>query len=125
MGTVTFRRLADLDARTLYSLLQLRVDMFVVEQHCPYPELDGRDTEPATEHSWLEDPAGPTAYLRILHEPDGIRIGRLWTRADARGAGAAARLPRARSRRTQQGPPAARCCGRPRQSCAVRPAASR
>ena len=27
----------------LYQLLQLRVDVFVVEQKCPYPELDGKD----------------------------------------------------------------------------------
>ena len=25
----------------LYALLKLRVDVFVVEQECPYPELDG------------------------------------------------------------------------------------
>ena len=92
IGDVSFRRFADFDARTLYSLLRLRVDVFVVEQHCPYPDLDGRDTEPDAEHAWVEDAAGPTAYLRILREPDGIRIGRVCTRADARGAGAAARL---------------------------------
>lgn len=92
IGDVTVRRFTDLDVRTLYSLLRLRVDVFVVEQHCPYPELDGRDTEPGTEHTWLEDASGPTVYLRILREPERIRIGRVCTRADARGAGAAARL---------------------------------
>ncbi len=45
----------DLDAATLYALLQLRVDVFVVEQECAYPELDGRDHEPATLHLWLAD----------------------------------------------------------------------
>jgi ElaA protein len=90
-----------LDARTLYLLLQLRVDVFVVEQQCPYPELDGRDTEPSAQHLWLEragtderattlertgtlpstgavEPAGtleqvgtPVAYARLLDEPDG------------------------------------------------------
>ena len=34
---------ADLDVRTLYELLRLRVDVFVVEQACPYGELDGRE----------------------------------------------------------------------------------
>ena len=47
---------------------------------------------PATEHAWLEDSAGPTACLRILCDPEAIRIGRVCTRADARGAGAATRL---------------------------------
>src|SRR5690606_7197202 len=69
---------ADLDAATLYALLRLRVDVFVVEQRCPYPELDGRDTEPATRHLWLELSRTPVAYLRILAEPDGAaRIGRV------------------------------------------------
>ena len=42
--TVALRRswAKDLDARTLYELLKLRVEVFVVEQATPYPELDGR-----------------------------------------------------------------------------------
>ncbi|MBB5827905.1 ElaA protein [Micromonospora carbonacea] len=48
---------AQLDARTLHDLLRLRVDVFVVEQRCPYPELDGRDVEPGTRHVWLTRPA--------------------------------------------------------------------
>jgi ElaA protein len=74
----------DLDATTLYELLRLRVDVFVVEQRCPYPELDGRDTEPATRHLWLPDPergGSPVAYLRLLAEPDqAVRIGRVAVR---------------------------------------------
>ena len=43
--TVALRRswAKDLDAATLYELLKLRVEVFVVEQATPYPELDGRD----------------------------------------------------------------------------------
>ena len=82
-----------LDPGTAYALLRLRVDVFVVEQRCPYPELDGRDTEPGTRHLWLADAAGPTAYLRLLVEPGGgHRIGRVCTRTDARGRGLAAGL---------------------------------
>lgn len=83
----------DVDPRTLHDLVQLRVDVFVVEQNCPYRELDGRDVEPETEHLWTADSAGPTAYLRILSESDGsARVGRVCTRAEARGQGLAARL---------------------------------
>jgi ElaA protein len=32
-----------LDTNTLYALLRLRTNVFVVEQNCPYPELDDRD----------------------------------------------------------------------------------
>ncbi|WP_131741209.1 GNAT family N-acetyltransferase [Actinomadura roseirufa] len=84
---------SQLDAATLYALLRLRVDVFVVEQRCPYPELDGRDLEPATEHLWLASPGEPPlAYLRVLHDSDGARIGRVVTSARSRGAGLAGRL---------------------------------
>ena len=45
--TVALRRswAKDLDAATLYELLKLRVEVFVVEQATPYPELDGRDLD--------------------------------------------------------------------------------
>ncbi|GAB6903809.1 GNAT family N-acetyltransferase [Kineosporia succinea] len=83
----------DLDPLTAYALMRLRVDVFVVEQECPYPELDGRDLEPGAEHVWFEDASGPTAYLRLLKDPDGaLRIGRVLTRADARGRSLAGRL---------------------------------
>lgn len=87
-------RFADLDPLTLYRLLALRVDVFVVEQACPYPELDGRDHEPGTEHRWYEDAAGqPVAYVRVLTEPDGsLRLGRVATRPEARSGGLARRL---------------------------------
>jgi ElaA protein len=84
---------ADLDARMLYELLRLRVDVFVVEQGCPYPELDGRDLEERTRHYWLgatgrRDPV--LGCLRLLAESDGAyRIGRLCTaRRPAAGASA-------------------------------------
>lgn len=86
-------RFADLDPLTLYALLRLRCDVFVVEQTCPYPDLDGRDTEPQTLHLWYEQGCAPVACLRLLADPDGLaRIGRLVTAAEHRGAGYAARL---------------------------------
>jgi ElaA protein len=85
---------ADLDAATLYALLKLRTDVFVVEQNCPYPELDGRDTEPATRHLWYEDDDGsPLAYLRVLRDAERTwRIGRVCTARDARGRGLSGQL---------------------------------
>lgn len=85
----------DLDPATAYAIARLRVDVFVVEQACPYPELDGRDLEPATEHRWLAGPGGQPvgAYLRVLLDPSGERrVGRVVTAASARGAGLAGRL---------------------------------
>jgi ElaA protein len=84
---------AALDPTTLYALLRLRVDVFVVEQSCAYPELDGRDTEPGTWHVWAADGGRPVAYLRVLSEADGsYRIGRVCVAAGHRGAGLAALL---------------------------------
>lgn len=100
--TVALRRAwaTDLDARTMYALLALRVEVFVVEQECPYPELDGRDLEPQTRHFWLETPAGQViSTLRLLEDhPDGdtvFRIGRVCTQAAERGRGHTTRLMRA------------------------------
>ncbi|TDC73429.1 GNAT family N-acetyltransferase [Micromonospora sp. KC606] len=84
---------ADLDARALHDLLRLRIDVFVVEQACPYPELDGRDPEPGTRHLWLASDGAPVAYLRILADPNNVaRIGRVVVAAKARRAGHAGRL---------------------------------
>jgi len=84
---------ADLDAATLYALLRLRSEVFVVEQNCVYRDLDGRDLEPDTLHMWLADGETPVAYLRVVRNPDGAaRIGRVATDAHHRGAGHAARL---------------------------------
>jgi ElaA protein len=86
----------ELTAQQLYGFLRLRVDVFVVEQNCPYPELDGLDLRPDTRHFWLTGTHGVDAYLRVLAEPGGAyRIGRVVTAKGARGQGLAARLMRA------------------------------
>ncbi len=90
---VNAARFADLDLATLYAILRLRVDVFVVEQECAYPELDGRDAEPGAYHLWISDADGIAAYLRMLEEPDGaIRIGRVAVASRTRGTGLAGRL---------------------------------
>jgi ElaA protein len=82
-----------LTAAQLYALLTLRVDVFVVEQKCPYEELDGRDLLPDTGHLWWPATGEPQAYLRLLSEPSGgWRIGRVCTVREARGQGLGARL---------------------------------
>lgn len=80
----------------LYPLLKLRVDVFVVEQECPYPELDGRDLLPSTVHVWWQPGDEVLGYLRLLREPDGThRIGRVCTAKPARGTGLGALLMKA------------------------------
>jgi ElaA protein len=100
--TIALRRswAKDLDAPTLYELLKLRVEVFVVEQACPYSELDGRDLLAETRHFWLEDPDGEViSTLRLMEEHPGggkaFRIGRVCTKRAARGHGHTSRLLRA------------------------------
>ncbi|EKF24201.1 acetyltransferase family protein [Mycolicibacterium hassiacum DSM 44199] len=97
--TITLHRswAKDLDVGTLYALLRLRVEVFVVEQATPYPELDGRDLLAETRHFWLTAPDGEViCTLRLMEEhPGGIksfRIGRLCTKREARGQGHGTRL---------------------------------
>ncbi|WP_017624997.1 GNAT family N-acetyltransferase [Nocardiopsis chromatogenes] len=93
MITVRASDFAGLDAADLYALLRLRVDVFVVEQDCPYPELDGRDTEPGTLHVWASEGDRVLGCLRVLEEDGGtVRIGRVATAPEARGRGVAGRL---------------------------------
>jgi ElaA protein len=82
----------DLDTTALYGILKLRSDVFVVEQDCVYPDLDGRDTEPGTRHVWFTRDGAVRAYLRILDDGGVERIGRVVTAPDARGNGLAGRL---------------------------------
>jgi ElaA protein len=82
----------DLENTTLYAILKLRTDVFVVEQKCAYPELDGRDTEPATRHVWLSRGDEIVAYLRILDDGAAERIGRVVVAPGERGAGWADRI---------------------------------
>jgi ElaA protein len=88
--------LDELDARTAYEAWRLRQDVFVVEQECAYPDLDGRDAEPGTRHVVLLDGAGRVvATARVLDDGDVQRIGRVVCHPEARGTGASGVLMRA------------------------------
>ena len=84
---VVSRSFAELGVASAYEVFRLRQDVFVVEQECAYPDLDGRDTEPGTRHLTLEADGALLGYLRILDDGDHARIGRVLLRRDARGRG--------------------------------------
>lgn len=94
--TVSFHEAsaAEMDSVRLYSVLKLRVDVFVVEQRAAYDDLDGRDVEPSARLHWAEDEGKVLATLRVLAEVDGSRVGRVATASAARGRGLAAELMR-------------------------------
>jgi ElaA protein len=75
----------------LYDLLKLRIDVFVVEQTCFYPDLDEHDRHPDTRHLFCYQNNVISAYLRILPKgltyQDYISIGRVVTAKWARDSG--------------------------------------
>ncbi|MBA3488497.1 MAG: GNAT family N-acetyltransferase [Longispora sp.] len=80
----------ELDLATLYGFLKLRSEVFIVEQNCPYLDLDGLDAHPGARHVWIEEKGEVVAYLRVLDIPDGsARIGRVCVSSGHRGRGLA------------------------------------
>ena len=78
----------EISGRELYEILKLRVNVFIVEQDCPYAEIDGNDFDAI--HITCKDQQGIAAYTRLL--PKGVKyespsIGRVIVRADLRGTG--------------------------------------
>lgn len=71
------KRFAELTADELYDILRLRASVFVVEQTCPYQDIDGLDRDAV--HIWLRDDECIQAYLRVMSGSDGepVRIGRV------------------------------------------------
>ena len=72
------KRFHELTTNELYKILKLRVAVFVVEQHCPYMELDDLDQNAI--HVWMEDEDGIQAYLRVMDkgvENEYASIGRV------------------------------------------------
>ena len=78
-----------LDAATAYDVWRLRQDVFVVEQDCPYPDLDGRDPEPGTRHVLLREDDKLLGYARVLDDGREWRIGRVVLARAGRGRGLA------------------------------------
>lgn len=80
---VKIKSFEDLTNRELYEILKLRVDVFVVEQECPYPEIDGKDYNAF--HIYLENQGQILAYARVYKEKDEIHIGRVIAKERRKG----------------------------------------
>jgi ElaA protein len=79
----------DLNLEELYAAMQLRQEVFVVEQDCPYLDADGKDPESWHLMGWQEEQL--VAYTRLV--PRGISyknhvsIGRVVTHRSVRRTG--------------------------------------
>lgn len=71
-------RFSELSAQQMYDILQLRSEVFVVEQDCVYQDIDGHDD--AAYHVLFYDDTSLVAYSRILPPGayfDELSIGRV------------------------------------------------
>ena len=80
----------DLITKELYQILQLRNEVFIVEQNCPFQDLDDKDFKCFHLIGFDTDSQKIMAYTRIV--PAGISyteasIGRVVTSPQARGEG--------------------------------------
>jgi ElaA protein len=80
----------DLSSTELYQILQLRNEVFIVEQNCPFQDLDDKDFKCFHLLGFDTDSQKVMAYTRIV--PAGVSyeeasIGRVVTSPQARGGG--------------------------------------
>lgn len=61
---------SELSVYELAEIYRIRVAAFIVEQNCPFQEIDGVDDK--AYHLWLEDEDGIEAYARVL--PAGVTL---------------------------------------------------
>ena len=85
-------RFNELSTEDLYRLLQLRAEVFVVEQGCAYQDVDGYDHEALHVMGHLSgtDEAQLVSYSRLLPpgtKYEGASIGRVITKKSIRGCG--------------------------------------
>ncbi|MDO5001556.1 MAG: GNAT family N-acetyltransferase [Eubacteriales bacterium] len=58
------KHFSELSAEELFEIYKLRVSVFIVEQKCPYQDVD--DADRTAYHLWLKDENGIAAYARLL-----------------------------------------------------------
>ncbi len=97
MSNFTFTTSAfnDLSASTLYSILRLRSEVFVLEQTCLYQDMDNKDTQQDCEHVLMLKDDKLCGYARILAPNisySGSSIGRVLIASKFRGQGLAKML---------------------------------
>lgn len=96
MVTWTCKYFPDLNTGELYAILRLRNEVFIVEQNCPYMDLDNKDQDCYHLMGWKNDQL--IAYTRLL--PPGLAypqtsIGRVVSSPGARRTGIGRELMKA------------------------------
>jgi len=82
------RSLETFESLELHKIFKLRIDVFVVEQECPYEEIDNKDINAM--HIYLKNKNDIVAYLRVLSPGmsyEEASIGRVLVNKKYRGKG--------------------------------------
>jgi ElaA protein len=85
MLEITIKTFQELTTKELYHLIQLRIDVFCVEQNCVYQDLDGKDEKAI--HIIGKKNNKIIAYTRVFKAGDYFKessIGRVVVRKDER-----------------------------------------
>jgi ElaA protein len=93
--TWTISPFRNLSAELLYRILQARQEVFVIEQACIFPEIDGKD--PSAVHVVAEQHGAVAGYCRIFGPGVTFKeasIGRVITTKQFRGTGVGRELMR-------------------------------
>ena len=67
----------ELDIHTLYDILKLREEVFILEQECLYNDID--DIDLSSHHVWLYQDIQMIAYARIIPGTTNeyVKLGRI------------------------------------------------
>lgn len=88
MMNLIVKKFEQLTTLELYEILKLRVDVFVVEQNCPYHEID--DIDKHAYHVFFSENGVIQAYLRVIDAGivnENVAIGRVVARKRRCGMG--------------------------------------
>ena len=69
---LVIKKFNELTIEELHEILKVRVAVFVVEQNCPYQEVDDKDKY--SYHVYFRDENGIQAYLRVIEKNNLLLI---------------------------------------------------
>lgn len=83
---IVLKHFHELTTQELYNILQLRSEVFVLEQNCIYQDIDGKDQKAI--HIFIKENKDVLAYSRIFNEGEYFEnpsIGRVVVKKEKRG----------------------------------------
>ena len=84
-----WHKYTDLSPQEIYAIFAARQAIFIVEQNCPYLDMDGKDLDALHLIAWSNNEVA--AYLRLIAPgvsyPNEPSLGRIITTKIARGSG--------------------------------------